>query len=366
MYNPNMISVRRNEATRRDKSLSQDLYGILYISARTDTLVHIGSGSESIEYDERIIDLIRKKLQGIPPEKIDYRFIADLSRSIGSKIPRQIVYSHVKYGDKIVIPGTSLKGAARSRLELFFKAHNGSVPSDFVKASPPPPRKAPRGTHGWRHQRIWPTSLENRQGVCDASQAEYWEDIRLCVTCNLFGAPGIRGRVFFGNLESSVKPIIATIIVSRHGREVKASYEFIPKNTVLEGFLGLDGISLVELGLLSIALRLHEDKPILIGRFKYAKRSVEYNGSRVAEWMGRINVSARRLVVPRYADNTRRVLEEAGIVFREEDSIVVEGQELSKLVKLAFEKAREEYGQWFSNIDEIENLEKLDRGELDD
>jgi len=348
----------RGSPTRRDLVLSRGIYGSLEIHAGTRTLLHIGVGGESLSIDPHIINNVKKIVfTSISREvNIDY-IIKELSRLIARHGLGAKIYSITRYNDRIVIPGTSLKGAVRSRLELLFKAVNYEVPSCFRLAGPARSSPAPKGTHGWRHQRIWPSSLENREPSCNVSATEYWEDIKVCIVCDMFGAPGLRSRVNFGNLEpiSEVGAIRVGVLIKNR----PIFFEFVDKDSMFKGVISIEGLSLEELGLLSIAMRLLEDKPILIGRFKYVKHRVKKDNNVAEEWFGRLDIKPVRLRIPFYAEHSANLLKENNIGYTRKGVELVVENDVIRLLKLAEDTAKKKYGAYLGEIDEVEELRKL-------
>ena len=355
---PKVAKVIRNTPTRRDLVLSKGIYGSLEIHAKTEALLHIGIGGEAPDIPPHIIDTAKKIISTNMSRGVDIGYtIRELSRLITRQGLGAKIYSTTRYGNRPVIPGTSLKGAVRSRLELLFKEANGNVPSCFRLAGPSRSEPAPKGTHGWRHQRIWPSSLENRESSCNVIGAEYWEDMKVCIVCDMFGAPGLRSRVNFGNLEpvDGVKVVEAQVLVE----DGRIPFEFIDKNSAFKGIISLEGLSLEELGLLSIAMRLLEDRPILIGRFKYVKHRVRRNNIEVEEWFGRLNIKPVRLRIPFYANYALNLLEGNNIGYTRKGMEFVVESDAVKLLELAERTAKMKYGNYLGEINEVEEVEKL-------
>lgn len=353
-----IIKVIKRKPTRRDQVLAGDVYGSLEIVANTLSLLHIGAGGEQISIPLQVVNALRKILDTAISRglSVDY-IVSEVSKIIYQHGFGKESFSTIRYGDKIVIPGSSLKGAVRSRLELLFTAVNNEVPSCFRVVEGFAPQPAPKGGQGWRHQRVWSSSLENRGRGCDATSATYWEDIQVCIVCDMFGAPGLRSRIDFGNLEplNNVRLIRADILI--RGRSV--SFEFIDKNSSFKGVVLLNGLSLKELGLLSIAMRLLEDKPILIGRFKYVKHRLRIDNNFLSEWFGRLKINGLKLRIPFYAENSIKILDENNIQYRRAGIEFIVDNDLEKLLRLAEEEARREYGKYLGKIDEVEMVEKL-------
>ncbi|RLI97319.1 MAG: hypothetical protein DRP00_04200, partial [Candidatus Aenigmatarchaeota archaeon] len=158
----------------------EDLTGVLMVRGEALSPIHIGSGKILLELEE-IVEIIKKSKDPLKNKKI----LNSLKRGVARA--SDCVY----YGEKPAIPGSTLKGLCRSRLQLLAVAKNDKT-SFLLHPSKSPPRKPiPKGVSGWRHFRIWaPATWEDRvlkPGVYSADM-------------NLFGAAGLASKVFFGNL----------------------------------------------------------------------------------------------------------------------------------------------------------------------
>jgi len=330
--NPGGIRVKRSGATPRTlKGLS----GSLVVSAIANSYIHIGSKKYRIEYDRVELDRLARR-----------RFLNQYEvMRFSSKINIDYV-ENIVYRDIPVIPGSSLKGCIRSRLELLFHAENNVVPSCFIRSGRIPRVPIPKGLQGWRHYKVWGDIIaEDRDRACDASRAEYFKDIQICVVCNIFGTSGIASRICFSNLVPRDKDCLEKLSLD-FGEKILA----FKKNTVFDGEITFLGLDLVELGLIFIGLNVHKDKSILIGKSKYRDRVV--NGKK--EKFGRLKINIERIEFARYSDLSL-VKDVMGDIF-DEEKYMVKGENVKKFISLAVGKAYEKYGEWLRDICEVDVL----------
>jgi hypothetical protein len=217
------MSLRVIRERPKERNRLSGLSGALIFSARVIDPVHVGSGGPSLKGLEGFAKGEGREIEGVE-EALDV----------------------IRIGGKPAIPGSSLKGAVRSRLELTFRGYNGSVPSCFSVIGDV---KIP----SWRHREIYRSSSENRGPPCD-----YLRYGTVCKVCDIFGAPGLASRVHFPNLifgdEDEISSDLGRIVV-------------IPRGAESEGALLFQGMEPYELGLVLIGMG--NLKPLLIGRGKY-------------------------------------------------------------------------------------------------
>jgi len=187
-------------------------------------------------------------------------------------------------GGKPAIPGSSLKGAVRSRIEL---ASTGDrVPAVFLYDSGALKALPEVGVHGWRHARIW----------CESVFEERVRKTGYTVLEDIMGVAGggfeaIGSRVYFGDLK----------LISRHSYEVvvldhNEAVQAMPRGSVFEGEILVQNLEMDELGLLFYGLaqdkRLYcnRDPLMLLGAFKYRCRVRQDTGKRVEFGVVRVDV----------------------------------------------------------------------------
>ncbi|RLE81032.1 MAG: hypothetical protein DRJ52_05070 [Thermoprotei archaeon] len=256
------VEVVRKTATRRDVEKEAYLTGVLSVKCTTESYLHVGTRRVKFSIDETLFTKYRGE--------IDYNFLVRTSRNY-------VTYEYtevVRYGNKVVIPGSTLKGCVRSRLELLAVSRDDKTHFCFRVSDIPrvfPPRK---GQHGWRHYRIWEPSVGERRistdgrEACDTTRGDY----RVCVTCDLFGAPGLASRVLFENLYATVCELLSLRL--DHNEKVEA----VKPRTVFSGRIVFRNLRPYELGLIFIGLGAEPSggfKTILLGKSKYRQRIVE-------------------------------------------------------------------------------------------
>lgn len=166
------------------------------------------------------------------------------------------------------IPGSSLKGAVRSRIELASRGDRVVAGFLYPPGSQGVVTRLPlRGTHGWRHVRIWCESV---------SEAREPEGVP-SVLEDLFGLASrelsMQSRVLFNTLYPVDPGLDCRVVVLDHGERVCA----VERGAVFRGEILAVNVSPSELGLLLYGLGL--DKPlcgkkprILLGASKYRCR----------------------------------------------------------------------------------------------
>lgn len=253
-------------------------------------------------------------------------------------------FETVRYGKRVCIPGSSIKGAVRSRIELSSIAYNNT--NDFcfsVQGRPPiPPPQV--GQHGWRHFKIWDPAVYELRDTCNPESTGVYD---LCVGCDMFGAPGVASRVFFGNF--CVDGDVTGNLDLDYGEKL----EVIKPCTVLEGEISFHGLSLDEFGILLIGLgwcpNINDFKPILMGKSKYRVRTTSA-GTKVV--LGRVKFEARELkVLTEYL--TKDITSKIAI------KEVIRGDELKELFNIAVKEAVNKYPS-LRNAPCFSEAEKLD------
>jgi len=333
---PNLsgIRVKREKATPRDL---RGLSGSIIINAIAfNSYIYIGSRKYKIDYNKGDLD------------RFAWRKIVNLNDIISLSSRINVDYlENITYGDLPVIPGSSFKGCVRSRLELLFHSVDNIVPSCFIRSGHIPKVPIPQKAHGWRHYKIWNDVItENRGNACDATKAEYFKDIELCIICDIFGTSGIASRVCFSNLIPRNKDCLVRLHLD-FGEKIFA----FKKDTVFDGEITFLGLNLVELGLIFIGLNVHNNKPILIGKSKYRKRMVN---NRSKEYFGRLKINIDRIEFARYSD-TALIKNVLGNLFDEKRHLI-EGEGVTKFVSYTVDKAFQMYGKWLRNINEVDKL----------
>ena len=286
----------RNKYTPRDGS-EPGLSGVLKAQLRLENHVHVGSGSTEL---------------GVEGKQFEHKpSFDDLVRAVAVEgIVRAEYMDTVRYADKPCMPGSTLKGLMRARLELLTIAHDGEVESCFRQAS----RWLPKPPHGVRHAKIWGNSvLEDRGPGCDATRS-----YMVCKVCDIFGAPGLASRVYPGNFcgGSLVR------LELDHGERIVA----LEPGGVLDGEISFSHLKPWELGAVLVAMgadREGDFVKILVGKNKYRARRL-VSGDRI-----RFGVAFFRLLEARLSGPEDIVEGAVGI---KEAEAVVRGPDLNPLV----------------------------------
>ncbi len=184
------------------------------------------------------------------------------------------------------IPGSSLKGAARARIELASLGEKGRVVADFLYSSSNDGvvTLPPRGAHGWRHARIWCESIAEKRIRGD----------KLSVVEDIFGAvrqrSAFQARALFGTFYPVDPRLDCRLLRLDHGENVCA----VPRGTVFEGEIRLVNVAPEEAGLVLYGLGFDKllcrrEPHILLGYSKYRCRELR-EGRKIL--MGVVGVEA--------------------------------------------------------------------------
>jgi len=264
-----MQQVRVERSQIKDRSNLNPLTGYIAVEIEVcsrekhgiDSYLHIGSGDIEIEYDrKRIINEINKIRAYRWVNEADLRKFTNLI-TIEEYVDFQRLQEPVNARRIISIPGSSIKGNIRSRIELTLRPKEGRSIScltyqTFLQREPI------KGMRGWRHYRIWRHAVENpREPRCNATK---WRNV--CVVCNILGAPGLASLINIGTFYLKNPDIPVEKLEQRNERIIAAK-----PRTVFSGSITFRGLTTDELGLLMIGMGQKADGPsiVLIGKHKY-------------------------------------------------------------------------------------------------
>lgn len=324
------MRVYREKAS--DRIFFGSVHGILKLEVISESYLFVGSGKISFKIDENIV----KSIESAARESYE-NFLRKIE-IVSSKI--SFDYKGLTYiGGRPAIPGSSVKGAVRSRLELLFHGINNIVPSCFIVQTRPPRNKPARGTHGWRHYEIWGDVIFEPRDTCNATKAEYFRDIKVCPVCNMFGTSGLSSRVFFDDFYTGDENIEVLRM------DFDDSVEAIKPGSVFNGSILVD-LNPDEVGLLSIGMNLLNGKPILIGYSKYRKRRKNNDLTPIA--LGRIVFRPVELILSQYSNIKENMSEER-----------LTGSRLVDFLRKCEYEARKKWNKWLRDINEVEKLEQL-------
>ena len=239
--------VYREIPTPRDRYTG--LSGILKLELKTLSYIHVGSGAEALTIPSanEVGSLLRKGFD---------RAVEELSKKIGSDF-----MENVKVSKKPCIPGSTIKGRTRSRIELSIPPRgDGRQWACFSKASFPQSGMKPTAR---RHRMLWgeTTVTQDRGPSCDLTREN-----KVCLTCDMFGAAGLQGLVHFNDFFG--EPGMLEKISGEFGMKLEA----IKPGSILVGDIYFRNLSESRLGLLLYGLGIcgtPSGSRILIGRLKY-------------------------------------------------------------------------------------------------
>jgi hypothetical protein len=336
-----LVRVRRERPRARDEVI--DLVGRVEVALRTcsrrlgdpvDSYLHVGTGflQLSVDLSELRNYLGRAKTR------------AELERAL-EEVEIKIVRDYSSFftiGGKLVIPGSSIKGNVRSRIELSFVPKDGTVRSCLVRATRQPVSPPPRGTQGWRHFRIWSKALSfAREGPCDYSEGEGG----VCLVCDLFGTAGLQGLINFSDFVGvDVDRATLTYLDLPTGERL----EVVPPGSTFLGCVEFRNLRPAELGLLLYGMGLRnsrEGRPVLLGKHKYRRPGVVLG-------VVRYSVSSLELAELSKPLKVRDITVAPGGK--------VSGDPLDGLIEALISTAREEFEGELEDIDEVGELERIE------
>ncbi len=222
--------------------------------------LHIGRGTEPV-VTGRALELLKRA------RSIDemMNIIESIASALGGV--RQVKRMYALRG-KPAIPGSSLKGAVRSRIELGSYGGGGVVPAEMLYGNEQPlVQLPPVGQHGWRHARIWCES------VFEPRSYEPYSVLDDLMGVMPHGGEAIASRIYFSDLLPA-GPAETRILLLDHGEMVEA----VPRGARFRGEILATHVSLEELGLLFYGLGLdkrllcNRESLLLLGASKYRDR----------------------------------------------------------------------------------------------
>lgn len=200
--------------------------------------LRIGSGEQKELISE---SHVRAVLSGTAPDEL------------GKEIDMTEISEHSTVNKQLIIPGSSLKGAIRFRVEQSFKATHKVGACYVVRSQAPPSQKS------WRHIKAY--GINQPRYSCRDTRNP-------CIVCDMFGMMGMRGRLYFSDavlIEGASEQLNLTVRRGKTSRE-----EVIKPGAKFQWDLYFENLSKDELGLLFFAMNLDIKKPIILGRHRYA------------------------------------------------------------------------------------------------
>lgn len=244
------VEVEKNDFTPRNEVIPSHFNIILEFKAIVpeDSYVFVGGMTKGLETWlstlQKRIDEHAKALGPIEEETI--------GRTFGDAFHTQRpagVTQFLKYGQTYAIPGSTLKGAVRSRIEYKFKPirMGGGYRSSSCYII-----QDIFGRPATHHIEFWGENVTYTRVTCFPP--------KVCAVCNLFGCPSLSSRVQFSDALMTAGQVQ---YVSELGREAA-----LP-NSEFRTSVNLINSDFSDLGLLFLGMELFTSSPVLIGAFKY-------------------------------------------------------------------------------------------------
>ncbi len=230
----------------RSRSEIDGLCGSLDVSIKAVTDLHVGWVQFRLGVsEEEVTAVLRRTGDWI-------KAVNELARSL--KLDYQ---PFCECGGVPTIPGATVKGNVRSRIELGFREKDGRVRSCFVEAG--------GGRGSWRHQKIWEEVIRKQR----PNQCEFKPQLgidKVCLICDLFGTTSLAGLVRFSDFAGP------DVILAEEDFDFNIKLKVAPKNSIFRGRIDFFNLKPEELGLLLLGMGMEggaEGRPVLMGRLKY-------------------------------------------------------------------------------------------------
>lgn len=316
------VDVKRRKYDDRSTTSYERLYLTLSCRAKVadDSHLSIGTGALSATAPDELYKLAKHR-------KIPLEDIEKLSQKI--KISEKAIF---RLGKEVCIPGSSLKGAIRSRAELLFIPVGGTVGCCF--------RAAYLGSFivdefNKRHVQTWGRDvLEYGRPSCEPPD--------VCILCDLFGAPGLLSKVSISDAKPTrpIQPIILTLLYDGREEQIEA----IPPSSEFTFSVEVNGATVEQAGLLFMGMRSHEGKPILIGRHKYASRKTSEGMVK----FGRLFIEVLEVKV---REESRQLLDSMGVGLKLREGVFII-EDVKSFVKKCVEVAHRALKGELRDVDE--------------
>jgi hypothetical protein len=190
MYRGQRVRVIKGAFTPRDRQLSgRESYRLKFeVSIREDSILLV-SGTEIFPPEKQ--KFLAKVEQAINSED-HIRRIQEVVKQLSEDTKRKSnVRKHVTSGSKPIIPGSSLKGVSRSRLEYMFRpksiggiliSYSCFIVSSYHSGIPK------------RHLKFWGEMNTAERETCDVRR-----DSSVCIVCDIYGSASLASRVDFSD-----------------------------------------------------------------------------------------------------------------------------------------------------------------------
>jgi len=264
------VEVKKREFTPRDRVMPDRFNLTLAFEAAVPENCYIFSGAIPEELpDVRVfyegINSLRGKI--LSGERLDlFKEIESLLNKMNvvrRKAERTRYFPKVK--NNYFIPGSSIKGAVRSRIEYKFKPikiANAFISYSCYIAENPFLNKF----FSKNHLKFWGDDVSYFRPSCGMPN--------VCVVCDLFGSHNLASRI---NFSDALLTSSATNSVEFLG---DLGIEAVKQNSKFSLRVDATNLSFAELGLLLLGFEIFSKSPILIGSFKY-RYNPKINGKRL-------------------------------------------------------------------------------------
>ena len=337
------VQVKRQKPRSRDKL--DGLAGRIRIRLRAcsrslgdplDSYLHVGTGFLRLIIDEEEL----RRRASLAKNRAD---LERLVREFNEKI--QVDYEQfvlLKSGAPVV-PGSSVKGNVRSRIELSFVPKDDAVRCCLIRATDDPVQPPPPGQHGWRHFSIWEKSLRfPRDKACNYTGKKAKRGV--CLLCDLFGTAGLAGLIEFGDLEGRGVNLVPLDLTN--DEKLLAA----PPRSTFYGTVTFRNLKAEELGLLLYGTGMRDSRlgrPVLLGKMKYRR----YPQSQYVFGVVRYELAILELALFSHP------LDAGGL--RVEPGSKLEGPELDDVVRDLVGRVHSEFKDELLDVDEVGKLERL-------
>ncbi|GIU72564.1 MAG: hypothetical protein KatS3mg003_2043 [Candidatus Nitrosocaldaceae archaeon] len=241
------VEVHREVYTERTRSLEDRDNYLLKLSAIVPENSYLVSGAMPLELPN--IENVLQKIKQIKSKDIKIEEIESIVKQISLiKHNRQkitIPYINNRY----FIPGSTIKGAVRSRVEYKLMPKNSVCYSCYRIEEDFDPRYA------INHMRFWGEKVTIPRGMCNAMKHD-----NVCIICDIFGAPALSSLVNFSDAVMQKGDI---------ERLSELNVDAIKPNSRFTLEISCLNMDYIRLGLLFLGLELFSNSPIILGMFKY-------------------------------------------------------------------------------------------------
>ena len=339
------VRVLRQEPRSRDRV--DGLAGRLHIRLkacsrslgdRLDSYLHIGTGALRLIIDEEEL----RRRASLAKNRADLeRLVREFSEKIQVDYEQFVLLKDLKVGERVVVPGSSVKGNVRSRIELSFVPKDDAVRCCLIRATDDPVQPPPPGQHGWRHFSIWEKSLRfPRDKACNYTGKKAKRGV--CLLCDLFGTAGLAGLIEFGDLEGRGVNLVPLDLTN--DEKLLAA----PPRSTFYGTVTFRNLKAEELGLLLYGTGMRDSRlgrPVLLGKMKYRRYPPHVFG------VVRYELLALELAPFSHP------LDAGGL--RVEPGSKLEGPELDDVVRDLVGRVHSEFKDELLDVDEVGKLERL-------